>query len=153
MTSNSKIYVIGAIILSVLNSGCATPGAAMGAGAGTGILLGSGVGALADPGKTGENRFRNVLIGTAAGGVLGAGTGYVSHQVVKEEKDEAYKKGKAEALKEISNNSTSLVGNAPNLIPPKTEARWIPDQVRGSTFIPGHFEYLILQGARWEVER
>lgn len=136
-----------------LCSSCATTGGSIGMGAGGGALLGGGVGALADPGRKGENRIRNILIGTAIGGAVGAGAGYAADRLLKDGKDDAYQKGKTDAQKDISDRALNNDGNTPKLIPPKTEARWVPDQVRGNTFVPGHFEYLILEGARWDVAR
>ena len=37
----------------------------------------------------------------------------------------------------------------PILIPPRVEARYVEDQVRGGTFIPGHVEYQIIEPAKW----
>lgn len=132
-------------------SACATTGGSAGAGAAAGGLLGAGVGAIADPGKNGENRLRNVIIGTAAGGVLGAGTGFALGQHARNERQEAYERGKEAGAKETGASQAFASGTAPQLIPPRTEARWIPDQVRGGTFVPGHFEYVIIEGARWSA--
>lgn len=143
--------VIQALLLSL--SGCATTGKSIGAGGAGGAAIGAGVGALADPGPDGENRVRNILIGTAAGGVIGAGAGYLADRHVKDGKEEAYKKGKGDGQKEISDQTSSSSAAQPRLIPPRTEARWIPDQVRGNVFVPGHFEYVIIEGAKWETKR
>ena len=132
-------------------SACATTGGSVGTGAAAGGLLGAGVGAIADPGKNGENRLRNVIIGTAAGGVLGAGTGFALGQHMRNEREGAFTKGKEAGAKENGSAQTFATGAAPQLIPPRTEARWIPDQVRGGTFVPGHFEYVITEGARWSA--
>lgn len=145
------ISVIQAFLLVL--SGCATTGKSIGAGGVGGATLGAGVGALADPGPDGENRVRNILIGTAAGGAVGAGAGYLVDRYVKEGEDEAYKKGKGDVQKEIFDQTSSSNAAQPRLIPPRTEARWIPDQVRGNIFVPGHFEYVIIEGAKWETKR
>lgn len=134
-------------------SGCATTGKSVAMGAAGGAALGAGAGLIADPGPKGKYRTRNVLIGTAIGGVIGAGAGYIADREIKDSKDDAYKKGKEDALKENADKQAQYDGGdsrQPQLIPPKTEARWVPDQIRGQTFIPGHFEYVILQGARWQ---
>lgn len=141
------------LLISVLTSACSTLGKSMGAGAATGAALGMGTGLLADPGPEGKNRVRNVLIGTAAGGVLGAGTGYIADRYIKDEKDDAYQRGKKDFQKEVSSSSDLSPSSQPRLIPPRTEARWMPDQVRGQTFIPGHFEFQIVEGAKWDVQR
>jgi hypothetical protein len=142
-----------AIVMVGFLAGCATTGKSVGAGALVGAGVGAGAGLLADPGDQGQNRIRNVFIGSAIGGALGAGVGYVADRYVKDEKDESYRKGKVDKEKEISGRLDSTSVNQPRLIPAKTEARWVPDQVRGNTFIPGHFEFQIVEGARWESSK
>lgn len=147
-----RIACIGSISLALLglSTGCATSGRTIGAGAGVGAGLGAGAGMLADPGPEGENRVRNVLIGSAVGGVVGAGAGFIADRIVKEGKDDAYQRGKKDQQREISDSAPSGSGQQPKLIPPRTEARWIPDQIRGNTFVPGHFEYVIIESAKWD---
>ena len=146
-----NFLIISLLASSIFISGCASTGKSIGAGALGGAALGGGVGAIADPGPNGKNRIRNVLIGSAIGSVVGAGAGYLADHAIKEDKDDAYKQGRSDAEKEISARAANSSDDAqPKLVPAKTEARWIPDQVRGSIFIPGHFEYLIIQGAHWE---
>ncbi len=132
-------------------SACATTGGSVGAGAAAGGLFGAGVGAVADPGRRGEDRFRNVVIGTAIGGVAGAGAGFMMDRHLKDERQESYAKGKKEAEKDAESHAAAASGNSPRLLPARTEARWVPDQVRGNTFVPGHFEYIIIEGARWSA--
>jgi phage tail tape-measure protein len=108
------------------------------------------VGALADPGSGGQNRFRNVVIGTAIGAGVGAGAGYMLGEHVRKERDSARAEGKSEAMKDAQAHAAEANSTAPRLIPARTEARWVSDQVRGNVFIPGHFEYQIIENARWE---
>lgn len=136
-----------------LMSGCATTGKSVGLGAATGSGIGAGIGALADPGDHGDNRVRNVLIGSVVGGVVGAGSGYIVDRLVQDEKDATYQKGKKDAQQETSEHPFSSDTSQPKLIPARTEARWVSDQVRGSTFVPGHFEYVIIEGARWDSHK
>ena len=153
MKKSIQLIFLCPSLLLVLVSGCATTGQSVGLGAGSGALLGAGAGALADPGSHGGNRVRNVLIGTAIGGALGAGVGYLAGHNTENEKSEAYQKGKGDEKTEQQKRASNPDGTSPQLIAPKTEARWVPDQVRGTVFIPGHFEYVILEGAHWEVVR
>lgn len=150
---SSKLAVLIALVPLVFVQACSTAGKSIGAGAGMGALLGGGVGALADPGRGGGNRFRNILIGTGVGGAVGAGTGYIAHRLAQDDREESYKKGKDETKKEITDQAMAGSGSAPSLVPPKTESFWVPDQIRGQTFIPGHFEFRIIEGAHWEVNR
>lgn len=141
------------IFLLMIGASCATTGRSVGLGAGTGAAAGTGVGLLANPGDNGQNRVRNVLIGSAIGGALGAGVGYLGDRVVRGKEQESYDKGKSEAKKETETQINTSLSEQPQLMPAKTEARWIPDQVRGNTFVPGHFEYVIIEGAKWQTSR
>jgi hypothetical protein len=140
-------------LFAIFNQGCSTTQSSLATGAGIGGLAGAGVGAIADPGPDGNNRFRNIVIGTAAGSLVGAGTAYAIDRSNHDSNEDGKKQGKKEAEEEANRrNQPSGSGNTPELIPPKTEAKWIPDQVRGSTFVPGHFEYSIVSPARWEAK-
>lgn len=142
-----KLY---AFFLILINTGCATLAGSLGAAAGTGAILGAGAGLLQYPGRKGEYRLKNILVGSALGALTGGGIGYLEHNYFKTKEEEAYERGKEDAQpkpKEVSSNSESM--GQPQLLPPKTESHWIPDQIRGNTFIPGHFEYVIIQGAHW----
>lgn len=150
---NSKVFFYFAFTLSILlfSLGCATTGKSVGAGAAAGGVVGAGVGAIADPGKRGENRFRNVVIGTAVGAAVGAGAGFAMDRYVHDEREGAAKDAKEQATKDAEAHAAASTGLAPKLIPARTEARWVPDQVRGTTFVPGHFEYMIIENARWSA--
>jgi len=139
--------------LAALTQGCSTTSGSLGAGAGIGGLTGAGVGAIADPGPGGANRARNVVIGAAAGGLIGAGVGYAVDRGSRDAREDGRREGKKEAEDEWKKSvSASGSGGAPELVPAKTEARWVPDQVKGSTFVPGHFEYSIVSPAKWEAK-
>jgi hypothetical protein len=49
-------------------------------------------------------------------------------------------------LKAVQSGSA---GAPPNLVPAKVEVRFVEDQVKGNVFVPAHFEYVILEPARW----
>jgi len=142
------------VLIALLNQGCSTPQSSVATGAGIGGLAGAGVGAIADPGPGGNNRFRNVVIGAAAGSLVGAGTAYAIDRGNHDATEEGKKQGRKEAEDEANRrNQMNGAGGAPTLVPPKTEAKWMPDSVRGSTFVPGHFEYSIVSPARWEAQQ
>jgi hypothetical protein len=130
--------------------GCATQGASVSAGLAGGAALGAGVGALADPGEGGAHRVRNILIGTGAGAALGAGAGYLIDEGNESSRKEGIEKGQESEKKELQDHLNSQGAPGPKLVPARTEAVWIPDLVRGNTFVPGHFEYRIIEAARWE---
>ena len=141
-----------ALLLSpCLFASCASTGASVATGGLLGGVGGAAVGAMADPGKGGQYRVRNVVVGTAAGVTVGAATGFLLDRHVEDERQKA----KAEALRDDKNTpprsyDLGSIGGSPSLIPPRTEAFWVPDLVRGTTFIPGHFEYRIVENAHWE---
>jgi hypothetical protein len=116
-----------------------------------GGVLGAGVGAIADPGENGQNRFRNVVIGTAVGGAVGAGVGFMVDRSAKDDRSSEYDRGKKDGKKESNDQANASALSGPRLLPAKTEAKWIPDQVRGNIFVPGHFEYVIIETARWSI--
>ena len=123
--------------------GCATQNKS----AGFGGLIGAGTGAalsgIADPGKNGEYRTRNVIVGSAVGGMAGLIAGSVIHDEMESQKKESYMKGRASAPKPQS-------GAAPSLTTPKIESRWVEGKISGNRYVEGHFEYVILEPARWE---
>jgi hypothetical protein len=142
------ILMVAASLPLLSLCGCSTPGKATLLGAGMGTVAGAGVGMIAPGGRDGQYRARNVIIGGALGGLLGAGSGYVAHELVDKSNKEAFDKGKDASKK----SSTDYVGASgqPTLIPPRIETRFVDDQIRGTTFVPAHVEYLIVEPARWQ---
>lgn len=138
-------YCIGvhllSLVLAVL-SGCATSGKSVGLGGVIGGSTGAVLGGLADPGKDGKYRTRNIVIGTALGGMAGMATGALLYQSGKEDREEAFQKGKASA--------PVPQGSMPRLQDPKVEAHWIESRTVGNRYIEGHFEYVISEPARWD---
>lgn len=129
------------VLFPLLLNGCASAGKATLLGAGVGTAAGVGTGFAIG----GENRTRNVIVGGALGGLLGAGTGYAAHELVEKSEKDAYEKGKKDAQKAGYGSGNGK----PVLIPPRIESRFVDDQVRGTTFIPAHVEYQIVEPARW----
>jgi hypothetical protein len=138
--------VVASILLVTTISGCATSGRSTLLGAGAGAGLGAGIGAMVDPGPKGEGRIRNVFIGATAGSLIGVGTGYLAHEELGDRDKAAYEKGKREAEK---SNAVPAGGGAPVLLPARVESRFVDEQVRGSIYVPAHFEYVIVEPARW----
>lgn len=146
MTYKFKIAVWATTVV-LTGSGCATSGKSTLLGSGIGAGVGAGVGAMVDPGPKGEGRIRNVFIGAAAGSLIGAGTGYFSHDLIEGRENDAYAKGKSDGAKgQAAGGGTP---GAPVLLPPRIEARFVDEQVRGTVFVPAHFEYVIVEPARW----
>jgi len=116
-------------------------------GAGTGAAAGAGIGALVDPGPKGRGRIKNAYVGAAAGAVLGGAAGYFMHEASAANESAAFEKGKSDGLMKGAKVGGS--NNPPNLVPAKVEVRFVDDQVKGNIFVPAHFEYVILEPARW----
>lgn len=130
-----------ALCVSTLLSGCATENKSVGAGAGFGALGGAAIGGIVDPGKNGEYRTRNVIVGGMLGAMTGAVTGSLIHKKMEAAKKEAYEKGQGSP----KNDSA----NPPKLSEPKVEAHWMEGRAQGNRWIDGHWEYVILEPARW----
>lgn len=144
---NLQLKFLTLIVSTTIISACATSTKSVMLGAGSGAAAGAGIGALVDPGPKGHGRIKNAYVGAAAGAVLGGAAGYLIHDSMEARESAAFEKGKSEGLTKLSQVSSN--GNPPNLIPPKVEVRFVDDQVKGNSFIPAHFEYIILEPARW----
>lgn len=134
-----------ALILTAQLVGCASTGKSVALGGAVGAGAGAIVGGMANPGKDGEFRTRNVIIGSALGGLVGMGTGALIQNSVDNKKQSAYEQGKRDAA-----SSQKNTGNMPTLQNPKVEARWMEGKIIGNRFVDGHFEYVIIEPARWE---
>lgn len=137
----TQVFLV-TVILSFI-SGCATQTKSIALGGSIGTGTGAIVGGLIDPGKDGEYRTRNVVVGAALGGMAGMISGSLLHEEIDSQKKEAFLKGKASAAPQKS-------GTMPLLKTAKVEARWIEGKVVGNRFIDGHYEYVIIEPARWE---
>ena len=132
--------------LAILN-GCASTGKSMALGAGIGAGAGGLAGAIADPGSNGQYRTRNIIIGSALGGVAGMATGALIGDGIEDKKKEAYESGQASAQKQAATQRPG--GSPPELKSAKVEARWVEGRVTGTRYVDGHWEYLITEPARW----
>ncbi len=144
---SSKFKFLVSIFFALAISGCATGTKSVLFGAGTGAAAGAGIGALVDPGPNGEGRIKNAYIGASAGAILGGAAGYLLHENAEAKESAAFEKGKNDGLSRAAKTNSN--GQPPNLIPPKVEVRFVDDQIKGNIFVPAHFEYVILEPARW----
>ncbi len=134
------LIYLGTLLLA---SGCATQGKSAGLGAAIGGGTGALIGHIADPGKNGEYRTRNVILGTAVGAMAGSIAGDLSYKELESQKRDAFHKGKASAPQ-------ARDGAMPTLKNPKVESRWVEGRISGNKYIEGHYEYIISEPARWE---
>ena len=138
---NPHNKIIVASFLIFLN-GCSTANKSVGAGAAFGGLGGAAIGGIADPGRNGEYRTRNVIIGASLGAMAGAVTGSLVHKHMEEEKAKAFEKGK-------KSPSSSTDSAPPKLTDPKIEAHFIEGKAQGNRYIGPHWEYILVEPARW----
>lgn len=142
---NNQLKFIALIHMSafLLATGCASKEKSIGMGAAVGAGSGALIGHIADPGKNGEYRTRNIILGTAVGAMAGSTIGDISYKEVEKQKQDSFQKGKASA-------PAPRDGAMPNLMNPKVEAKWIEGRISGNRYIEGHYEYIITEPARWE---
>lgn len=133
------IYSLAAILLFL--TGCATHTKSRMAGVAIGSIGGAAIGGVLSP--DGESQTRNVIIGATLGGVAGGLIGDHFYNKKEQEKKDAFLKGQSIA---------PVQGQAPNVKPPKVETYWIEGKVVGSRYIEGHYEYIISEPSRWDVE-
>lgn len=148
MKTNKIIKLLSAVLISVMaifQTGCSTMGKSVGLGSAVGAGAGAALGGIIDPGKNGEYRTRNVIIGAGLGAMAGGFTAASIHENNERDKELSYLKGKEVERK----NSRSQ--NAPSLQQPKVEAIWVESKVTGNRYIEGHFEYVITEPTRWEA--
>jgi len=138
--------LIHLVALTLAMSGCATQNKSAGLGGAIGAGSGAILGGIADPGKNNEYRTRNVVVGAALGGMAGMIAGSVIHDETEKQKREAFLKGRASAPQ-------AEPGAAPALKSAKVETRWIEGKIQGNRYIDGHFEYIIIEPARWDNAR
>ena len=138
------ITLFGSVLLIALTSGCATQGKSIGLGGAIGAGTGAILGGIVDPGKNGQYRTRNVIIGAGVGAIGGSIAGAALHENNERDKEFAYLKGR-------ESKSSSTVQATPSLQQPKVEAQWVESKVIGNRYIEGHFEYIITEPTRWEA--
>lgn len=142
-----KFRLLTALPLSLSLTACATSTKSILLGAGSGAAAGGAIGALVDPGPRGQGRIKNAFVGAAAGAALGGAAGMLIHDSIDAKESAAREKGKSDGmLKAIQGGAN---GAPPNLVPAKVEVRFVEDQIKGNVFVPAHFEYVILEPARW----
>ena len=138
-----QLYPLGICTIALVLGGCATESKSIGLGGAIGAGTGAVLGGIADPGKDGEYRTRNVIVGSALGGMAGMIAGSVIHENTEKQKDEAFQKGQASAHRKPQ-------GTTPTLKNAKVEAHWIEGRITGSRYVEPHWEYQIVEPARWE---
>ena len=104
-----KMYVIVCTLVSaLLLNGCATQGKSAGLGGLIGATGGAALGGIADPGKKGEYRTRNVVVGATIGGMAGLIAGSALHDEIKTREAKAYANGRASAPRQATGAMPSL---------------------------------------------
>lgn len=137
------IFITGIVAVIFGLNGCATQSKSTALGGAIGMGTGAAIGGIVDPGNRGEYRTRNVVIGAALGGVAGMIAGSTLHGTMESQNRAAFERGSAQV-------KPSVPGEKPTLTEPKVEAYWVEGRVGGNRYIDAHWEYQILEPARWE---
>lgn len=133
------IYICAAALMFL--TGCATQQRSTATGVAIGSIGGAAIGGVL--GADGKSQTRNVIIGATLGGVAGGLIGDRIYNKKEQEKKDAFIKGKS---------FTPMQGQAPNVRPPKVETFWIEGKVVGNRYIEGHYEYVISEPSRWDID-
>jgi len=138
----SKMTSLFILILFTMSS-CSTSEKGMGLGGLIGGTTGAVMGGISYPGKKGQYRTRNVVIGATLGTATGMLAGKLISDNITKEKKESFEKGRA--------SGKQVDGNMPELSTPEVESKWVEGKVVGNRYIEGHFEHIIITPTRWEV--
>ena len=142
----AKALKISVGISTLILAGCATENKSALMGAGLGALGGAAIGGIADPVNNGELRTRNVFIGGTAGMMAGAISGSLIHKKMEEDRAKAFDEGK-------NSPPPANDGTPPKLSDPKIEARFVEGKAQGNRYIGPHWEYILVEPARWTEGR
>ena len=132
------------VMITVLMSACATKNKSIGFGSSLGAGMGAALGGIMSPGKNGQYRTRNVIIGATVGAIAGGFTGSSLHDQKEQEKEIA--------LLKSQRNLASRSPAVPELQQPKVEAYWVESKAVGNKWIEGHYEYVISEPTRWAAQ-
>lgn len=132
------------VMTAVLMSACATKEKSIGLGSSLGAGMGAALGGIMSPGKNGQFRTRNVIVGATVGAIAGGFTGSSLHDQKEQEKEIALLKSQSK----VASRSPSV----PELQQPKVEAYWVESKAVGNKWIEGHYEYVISEPTRWAAQ-
>jgi hypothetical protein len=146
MKNQKKVFkLLTSGVFALAMTACATQNKTAGLGSLIGATGGAAIGGIVDPGKNGEYRTRNVIIGATVGGLVGLVAGSNFHEEIKAREEAAYTKGRASAPQ-------PQMGAVPSMKNASVESRWIEGRVVGNRYIEGHFEHTITEPTRWDVQ-
>ena len=127
------------VMLALIANACASKNKSVGAGGLLGAGVGGGIGALI-PEKSSNERVRNVVIGSAIGGIAGVIMGSAAYK----------NESRQNALLKTSATFPFDEPIPPSLKKAKVESRWIEAKIVGNRYIEGHREFVIIEPAAWE---
>jgi len=136
------VLVSGAIV-----QGCATEGRSIALGGGIGAGTGALIGGIVDPGNNGQYRTRNIIIGSAFGGMAGMATGALLHDATESKTQVAYVAGQKSV-----ENKLPAPPSGPNVSQPQIDIEWVDGKIVGNRYIDGHYERVISEPAHWETD-
>lgn len=132
------------VMTAIMMSSCATKEKSVGLGSSLGAGMGAALGGIMNPGKNGQYRTRNVIVGATIGAIAGGFTGSSLHDQKEQEKEIALLKSK--------NQAGSRAPAVPELQQPRVEAYWVESKVVGNKWVEGHYEYVISEPTRWAAQ-
>jgi outer membrane lipoprotein SlyB len=132
------------VLTTVMMSSCASKEKSVGLGSSLGAGMGAALGGIMNPGKHGQYRTRNVIVGATVGAIAGGFTGSSLHDQKEQEKEIALLKSQKQ--------TTSRAPAVPELQQPKVEAYWVESKVVGNKWVEGHYEYVISEPTRWAAQ-
>lgn len=133
------------VFIFELTSGCSSAFKSTGLGGAIGAGTGASIGGIVDPNANGKLRTRNVIIGAAAGGIIGSFAGAAIHENNEKEKELSFLKGKE------SKNVNPSHSSPPQIQQPKVDSVWVESRIMGNRYVEGHYEYIITEPTRWEI--
>ena len=143
-----KNWKINMATMFIAVAGCSTLDRSTLLGTGIGAVGGGAIGAASSRGLRDSNRRHNIAIGTGIGAFTGAIIGQQSHKHIDQR---AKKLGKVGPTQLHALPSTTSMSRKPlRLKPARVKVRFVDDQVSGKTKIPAHFEYDIVEEAKWQ---
>lgn len=132
---------VSMVLVAALMSSCSSRGKSIGLGSSLGAGMGAALGGIVAPGKKGQYRTRNVIIGASVGAIAGGFTGMAIHEQKEQEKEIA--------LLKAEKKEASRRPSPPSLEQPKVEAQWVESKIVGNKWVEGHYEYVITEPTRW----
>lgn len=143
----SKYFELILLGLALLTFGCSTAGKSTAAGG----AIGAGAGGIAGSFLPG-NQPQNIVVGTIAGGTVGALSGALIHKSIEDKERDAFEKGKKESKNDKGNGGPIGFNASKRWIAPRLERRWKDEELLegGKVLDEGHYQDVVVEEGHWE---